>query len=286
MNTLTAPLTTTDHSRDAAGMTYVYPVVSRRAGGVSVGINLNPNNACNWRCIYCQVPGLTRGAAPEIDLTLLERELDGFLQELLHGDFMETLVPESARRINDIALSGNGEPTSARAFVEVVELIGRVMARFDLIGKIKLVLITNGSLLDKMYVQAGLQRMRALDGEIWFKLDSATREGLRRINHAELNPERVFFNLQTAAGLCATWLQSCMFAIDGAAPSETEQQAYLDFVRRIVTQALPVQGVLLYGLARASQQAEAPRLSALSADWLERFAEKIRACGLAVKVSP
>ena len=44
-------LDSTDHSRDSAGMTYVYPVVSRRAGGVSIGMNLNPNNACNWRCI-------------------------------------------------------------------------------------------------------------------------------------------------------------------------------------------------------------------------------------------
>ena len=58
-------LTVTDHSRDSAGMTYVYPVVSRRAGGVSVGINLNPNNACNWACVYCQVPDLARGTAPE-----------------------------------------------------------------------------------------------------------------------------------------------------------------------------------------------------------------------------
>ncbi|OYZ39127.1 MAG: radical SAM protein, partial [Methylotenera sp. 24-45-7] len=55
-------LTTTDHNRDVIGMKYVYPVVSRRAGGVSIGINLNVNNACNWRCIYCNVPDLTRGA--------------------------------------------------------------------------------------------------------------------------------------------------------------------------------------------------------------------------------
>ena len=53
-------LKVTDHDRNAAGLRYVYPVVSRRAGGVSVGINLNPNNACNWRCVYCQVPRLVR----------------------------------------------------------------------------------------------------------------------------------------------------------------------------------------------------------------------------------
>ncbi|MBS0311602.1 MAG: radical SAM protein, partial [Proteobacteria bacterium] len=58
---VSAQLTSTNHDRDSAGMTYVYPVVSRRAGGVSVGINLNPNNACNWACVYCQVPNLTRG---------------------------------------------------------------------------------------------------------------------------------------------------------------------------------------------------------------------------------
>ena len=61
-------LTIEDHRRDSAGMRYVYPVVSRRAGGVSVGINLNVNNACNWACVYCQVDNLTRGGPPPIDL--------------------------------------------------------------------------------------------------------------------------------------------------------------------------------------------------------------------------
>ena len=51
-------LTTTDHDRGSAGLTYVYPVISRRSGGLSIGINLNPNNACNWRCIYCQLHAL------------------------------------------------------------------------------------------------------------------------------------------------------------------------------------------------------------------------------------
>ena len=86
-----------DHSRDSAGLRYVYPVVSRRAGGVSVGINLNTNNACNWRCMYCQVPNLVRGNAPSVELALLEQELRSFLQELLHGDFMQRKVPEGMR---------------------------------------------------------------------------------------------------------------------------------------------------------------------------------------------
>jgi wyosine [tRNA(Phe)-imidazoG37] synthetase (radical SAM superfamily) len=282
----TSPLTPIDHDRDSAGMTYVYPVVSRRAGGVSVGVNLNPNNACNWACEYCQVPELVRGTAPEIDLAQLESELRAMLADILHGDFMQTRVPEGARRLNDIALSGNGEPTSARAFPQVIELIGRLMADFDLSGKIKLVLITNGSLADRPRVLDGLQKMAALNGEVWFKFDSATASGMRSINQTRISPDKQFQRLTLAARLCPTWLQTCVFAFDGTPPSPAEQAAYLGAVARIKQEAIPVQGVLLYGLARPSMQPQAGRLSALPASWLEAFADKIRAAGLPVKVSP
>ena len=282
----TLPLTPRNHDRDSAGMTYVYPVVSRRAGGVSVGINLNPNNACNWACVYCQVPDLARGTAPEINLAQLETELRAMLTAILHGDFMQARVPEGARRLNDIALSGNGEPTSARAFPQVIELIGRVMADFDLAGKIKLVLITNGSLADRPRVQDGLGKMAALNGEVWFKFDRATANGMRSINQTRITPDRQLERLAVAAHLCPTWLQTCMFALDGAPPSDVEQAAYLSAVERIRMQQIPLQGVLLYGLARPSMQPQAGRLSALPAAWLEAFAGKIRAAGLPVKVSP
>ncbi len=284
---LAAPLLTpTNHDRDSAGMTYVYPVVSRRAGGVSVGVNLNPNNACNWACIYCQVPALQRGAAPEIDLAQLEAELRAMLNHIVHGDFMQTHVPEGVRRLNDIALSGNGEPTSAREFPQAVALIGRVMADFDLVGKIKLVLITNGSLIDRPHVQEGLRKMPALNGEVWFKLDSATASGMRAINQTRITPEKQYQRLVLAASLCPTWLQTCVFARDGRPPSDEEQQAYLALVRRIRRDKVPVRGVLLYGLARPSMQPGAERLSALPAAWLEDFAVRIRQAGLDVKVSP
>jgi wyosine [tRNA(Phe)-imidazoG37] synthetase (radical SAM superfamily) len=279
-------LTPVNHDRDSAGMTYVYPVVSRRAGGVSVGINLNPNNACNWACVYCQVPDLTRGTAPEIDLPQLEAELRAMLADILHGDFMQTRVPEGARRLNDIALSGNGEPTSARAFPQVIELIGRVMADFGLVNTIKLVLITNGSLADRPRVQEGLKKMAALNGEVWFKFDRATAAGMRGINQTRISPDKQFERLAVAARLCPTWLQTCVFALDGAPPSDAEQAAYLAAVERIRQLQIPVHGVLLYGLARPSMQPQASRLSALPAEWLDAMAEKIRAAGLPVKVSP
>ena len=276
----------TNHSRDSAGMTYIYPVVSRRAGGVSVGINLNPNNACNWRCIYCQVPNLKRGAAPKIDLAKLESELRTFLYELLYSDFMLQHVPAEARRINDIALSGNGEPTSAKEFEQVILIIKQVRRSFtNLPNDLKLVLITNGSLVNRPYVQAGLIQMAQQNGEVWFKLDSATREGRQRINSTQMSLRQARENLKLTAALCPTWLQTCIFQINNNPPSEKEVDAYLNFVHDLLQQGVPLKGVLLYGIARSSMQPEAPQLSKVSEKWLHNFSVKINALGLLTKIS-
>lgn len=274
-----------DHSRDSAGMHYVYPVVSRRAGGVSIGINLNTNNACNWRCVYCQVPDLKLGSAPPVDLTLLENELRGFLLELLHGDFMQKRVAEEARRINDIGLSGNGEPTSAKEFVQVIELIGKLQQELSLPPHIKLVLITNGSLMHRPYVQQGLQQMAKSRGEVWFKLDRASATGMQVINNTQLSIDKVRKNLVTAITICPTWLQTCWFKLDGSPPSRQDEDDYIDFIAGLLRDNIRPQGVLLYSLARPSLQLEAPRLSLLSDQEMKAFAERIRALGVVVKVS-
>ena len=276
-------LIVTNHDRNSAALRYVYPVISRRAGGVSVGINLNPNNACNWRCIYCQVPELVRGTAPPVDMVLLEAELRGFLTELLQGDFMQTRVPAGARRINDIALSGNGESTSAAEFSQVIELIARLRAELLVPATVKTVLITNGSLLYRPDVLHGLREMAKLHGEVWFKLDRASEAGMLQINDTHARLDKVRDNLIAAMAACPSWLQTCWFALDGVPPSVADEADYLAFLASLPEGAL--QGVLLYGLARPSLQVEAPRLSALPAATLQAFADRIAATGLPVKVS-
>jgi len=278
-------LSVVNHDRDSAALEYVYPVVSRRAGGVSIGINLNPNNACNWRCIYCQVPNLTRGAPPAIDLAVLENELRGFIEKLLHGDFMQQRVPSEARRINDIALSGNGEPTSAAEFPQVIDLIACVRRETDLPDTVKTVLITNGSLLHRSSIQAALRVMATLKGEVWYKIDRASTAGMKQINDINNNMKKVRDNLIACIAACPTWIQTCWFAVDGTSPSRQDETDYLEFIADLIRQGHCPQGVLLYGLARPSLQAEAQRLSAISADTMEYFANKIRVLGVTVKVS-
>lgn len=273
-----------DHARDSAGLVYVYPVVSRRAGGVSIGVNLNTNNACNWRCVYCQVPGLTRGAPPAVDLALLERELAGFIDEARDGAFMATRVPEGARRLVDVAISGNGEPTACAAFPGTIDIIARVLAARGLAATVKIRLITNGSLVGRPRVQAGLAALAGAGGEVWFKLDSATAEGCRRINDVERDPAQAERDLVRCARLCPTWVQTCLFRMDGRAPAEAEIAAYCALLERVGAGRLA--GVLLYGLARPSMQPEAQRLAPLTCAEMEAVAERLREIGLTVTVSP
>lgn len=274
-----------DHDRDSAGLVYVYPVVSRRAGGVSVGINLNPNNACNWQCIYCQVPDLRRGGPPPIDLGLLEKELDGFLRDLLWGDYMQGHVPAEAQHLSDIAFSGNGEPTAAAELAAAVGVVGKVLARFPACAALPVRLITNGSLVGRRKVQTALARLDALGGEVWFKLDAGTEADYLRINGTHMQLASVKERLLTCIAHCRTWVQTCVFAIDGQPTLTAHSHAYFELLEAVAGKG-NLCGVHLYGLARESQQAEANRLSPLSAESLQSLAAEIEKRGLTVRLSP
>jgi wyosine [tRNA(Phe)-imidazoG37] synthetase (radical SAM superfamily) len=276
-------LTVSDHNRVLDGFTYVYPVLSRRAGGVSVGINLNPNNACNWQCAYCQVPGLIRGKAPKIDLTRLESELRAFLTALCQGDWLVQNAPEGARSFRDIAFSGNGEPTSAVEFADAVAIVARLHAEFDLGPSVALRLITNGSLLGQTRVREGIRRLGQAGGEVWFKVDAGRADTIERINGVRLAPGTIARNLGLCAALCPTWVQTCIFRWDGLPPNDNELDVWLNVLTRAGT---AVRGVLLYGIARPSQQPAGLRISPLSADEFDRIAMKAANQGLTIRASP
>lgn len=251
-----------------------------------MGVNLNTNSACNWRCVYCEIPELTFGNAPPCDLELLERELRSMLDGILRGDWMEENVPEAQWRVlRDVAISGNGEPTSCPQFAEVVALIGRALAEYGQTGRVQLVLITNGSLIHKPEVRRGLEEMARLGGVVWFKLDSATASGTARMNNAHAGMARARANLVLAATTCPTWIQTMALAWQSEPPTAAETGAYIDFIRGLVDEGVPVKGVLLYGMARPSYQPEAAELSALPQAWMEAFAKRIEAAGLAVRMS-
>jgi wyosine [tRNA(Phe)-imidazoG37] synthetase (radical SAM superfamily) len=271
-----------DHSRELSGLKYIYSVISRRAGGLSIGVNLNVNNACNWQCIYCEIPNLTRGTPPPIQLDLLEQELRFFLHEIIHGDYMEKNVSVEDRHLKDIAFSGNGEPTSAEEFPEVILIVKKILEEFNLLNKIKIRLITNGSLMHKASVIKAVEMLKEMNGEVWFKVDSATEGSIKTINQVNLKPHQILERLRNSINVCPTFVQTCIFTIDGKGPSEKDIDAYLQLVGEVKTN---IQGVHLYGLARPSLQPQAKSLGRISQEALEDIAIKLRNLNVATTVS-
>jgi wyosine [tRNA(Phe)-imidazoG37] synthetase (radical SAM superfamily) len=279
-------LSTTNHSRDIAGLKYIYPVMSRRAGGLSIGINFNTNNACNWRCIYCQVPDLQRGSAPAMDFELLAQELRFFLDQVLHGNFFDQYAVSSEHRlIKDIAISGNGEPTSLPDFDKAVALIGKIATQAGVFPAAHFVLISNGSLMHQVSTQAGLQALAGFGGEVWFKLDSGSEAGRKLINNSVQSQSRLLANLKIASQLCPTKLQTCMLSFRKQLWIGSEKQAYLQLLDQIKKQDIAIEKIMLYGIARQSFQPEAAELKKMDLNEMQDFAADIKAMGFDVSVS-
>lgn len=263
-------------------MRYVYPVVSRRAGGVSIGINLNVNNACNWACVYCQVPDLTRGGPPPVDLDLLANELARLLDEVLVGDFLQQRVPEDMRCLADVAFSGNGEPTSSDQFLAAVDVVISALERRGLAGRLPIRVITNGSLVHRPLVIKALARLGALGGEVWFKIDRATEAGMLAVNQTAISLAHVERNLRRASGVIPVWVQTCWFGLDGAEPLVSETDEYISLVAKVREL---IAGVHLYGIARPSLQAGGERLTRLPVAVLDALAARLKEIGVTATVS-
>ena len=277
---MTQKLTVHDHSRIFAWFTYVYPVLSRRAEGISLGINLNVNNACNWRCVYCQVEGLVRGQPEAGDVARLDSELDYMLNWIVDGDFIAEYAPPELRRFNDICLSGNGESTLSPQFLAVVEVIARLRLKYHFQNEIKTILISNGSEIDHPQVIYGLKLLAQNNGEIWFKVDRATAEGVSAVNQVSLHMDGVKKRLILAAGLCRTFIQTCMFRVDEIDPNVAEVEAYIKFVQSVKEH---IAGVLLYSTARNPALPEGHTVSSVSPEFLSSIAKRLTLFGVKVK---
>jgi len=110
----------TRHPRRFEENRFVYPVLSRRSEGISVGLNLNPDKICNFDCIYCQVDRTTQSETQFVETRQLLEELEDSLRLAASGELFEhpqfQSTPPALRRLNDIAFSGDGEPTTYRNF--------------------------------------------------------------------------------------------------------------------------------------------------------------------------
>jgi wyosine [tRNA(Phe)-imidazoG37] synthetase (radical SAM superfamily) len=267
-----------DHARLFDHNRFVYPVLSRRSGGISIGVNLNPDKICNFDCIYCQVDRTRQSETQFVETDALVTELRTTLERVASGAIYESEkfrnVPPHLRRLNDIAFSGDGEPTTYKNFDEIIEACAEVKreaesksvecgvrsAEYELQSPrsplatrhspLKMVLITNASMFHRPHVQRGLAILDDNNGEIWAKLEAGTDEYYHLIERTPIPFRQILDNITAAARVRPLVIQSLFMRVGGEPPSQAELEAFCDRLNEITAASGQLKLVQVYTVAR------------------------------------
>ncbi len=271
------------HPREYAGFTYAYPVLSRRSGGVSIGVNLNLDKRCNFDCPYCQVDRRTPGRKQRIDLDRLRFEVETLLHAVEAGVCRLPAfdaLPDADKRLCDVALSGDGEPTSVPEFADVCALLREIQGGHTQLD-FKLVLISNATLFDRPRVQAGIETLLAKQGEVWAKLDAGTEAWYQRVNISRVPLDRIEAHLADLGAHHPFKVQSFFCRLGGEGWGDDEVAAYLERLRRLRDGGARILEVQIYSLARPPAQSD---VTPMERAFLDSMEARVRALGLPARV--
>ena len=270
-----------DHSRQFSlrGRTFVsvYPVFSRRARGISVGVNLNLDRGCNFDCIYCQVDRtgpLSPRIPPLKELpALVGEELSLLFEAISSGEFFSSPpfddLPESLRAVRDIAFSGDGEPTMSPVFIEAATLARDFLSRQFAHGESPLLrLITNGTGLFGKELRAKTEEVffSSGPGEIWLKFDAASQPYFDRIERSRIPFSRMMEGLEEIVMSLPVTLQTMV--LDFGAPDmpgsfASDRRFWEPLLKQVESwarQGAKIRGWHLYGVARTPALPEVRRV--------------------------
>jgi wyosine [tRNA(Phe)-imidazoG37] synthetase (radical SAM superfamily) len=242
----------THHPREFTGFRFVYPVVSRRSGGISIGINLNPEKKCNFSCAYCQVDRKKKaawtGKRTAAVILEVERMLRNFSDRGICTLEQFNGIPENRKLLKDIAISGDGEPTLFSGFIDLCKNLHIIQE--GKIRKFKLVLITNGTLLGRKPVLQGLDYLLKTNGEIWAKLDAGSEEWHNKVHNSKISLDRVQKSLIRAGQRFPLKIQSLFCKIKGKSPSSREIALYTERLKALLQAGVEIPEVQLSTVVR------------------------------------
>ncbi|MCL1894432.1 MAG: radical SAM protein [Holophagaceae bacterium] len=260
-----------DHRRMWKEFDYCYPVISRRSRGLSLGVNLNPKKECNFRCVYCEVDQQKSSRCGKVDINHLENEMKTLLELAMSKKIFEihpfSAVSTEIQRINDIAFSGDGEPTLAIEFSSAVQRLAGLKSALGL-SDVKMVLITNATNLQDSNVIKGIDTMMANNGEIWAKLDAGTPDYYHKINRSRVELETIIENLIFAGNRWPLTLQTLFLEWEGCPPSNTELRHYINRLKTIIDHGAQIKCLHVYTIARTTPEKKAKALSNATLDQL------------------
>ena len=254
---------------------FVYAVISQRARGLSIGVNMNPDKLCNFACLYCEVNRDAPSADGKVNVRVLSAELQNLLGLAFQGRLREfpgfQHTPDDLLELKEVALSGNGEPTLCPNFAEIVHEVVHIRS----LGKypfFKLVLITNASGLDAPGVREGLKAFTMQD-EIWAKLDAGTQQHMDRVNRTRVPLKRILANILLVARERPVVIQSLFPLVNGEEPPAGEIEEYIQRLVELKTAGAQISMVQVYSAHRPPHQ---PTCGHLPLKTLSRIAQRVR----------
>jgi len=257
------------------GNRFVYALISQRAHGLSIGIDLNPDKSCNFDCAYCEINRERPGRDSVVDLDIMAAELENLLsltyaQGLRQFPYFQT-VPQELLVLKEVALSGQGEPTLSPQFAEIVQEVVHVRSsgRFPFF---KLVLITNTAGLDLPEVRQGLELLTSRD-EIWAKLDAGTQQYMDKVNRTSVCLEKVLSNILLIGRERQIVIQSLFPLLDGQEPPPEEIEFYVGHLQELKSAGARISLVQVYSAHRPSHH---PKCGHLPLKSLSRIAQQVR----------
>ena len=248
--------------RDLDDNRFVYTVISPRARGLSVGVNMNPDRACNFDCVYCEVDRTGPARESRLEVPVMIDELERTLEEVMSGGLRERPgyrnVPPELLELRHVTLSGDGEPTLCPNFADAVKAVCHLRAcgRFP---RFKIVLLTNASGLDRPEVIQGLDLFNPLD-EVWAKLDAGTRDYMNRVNHPDRGLEGIVANILELARRRPVIIQSLFPSIGGSPPPAEEIEAYVRRLKELKEAGARIPLVQIYSATRPTPRSECGHL--------------------------
>jgi wyosine [tRNA(Phe)-imidazoG37] synthetase (radical SAM superfamily) len=263
------------YPRNFLGNRFVYVVVSPRARGLSIGVNLNPDKYCNFDCVYCEVNRSVPAQDKQLDVDAMAAELIETLKFAQEGRLRDTdlyhNVPDELLKLRHVALSGDGEPTLSPQFAEAVHAVVHVRARGQF-PFFKIVLITNASGLDLPQVQAGLKFFTSQD-EVWAKLEVGTQSYLNIVNKSQVPLEKILANILQQARQRPIIVQSLFPLLHGEPPPDAEIEQYALRLKELKEAGAQITLVQIYSATRPTPHSECGHLPLRI---LSRIAQTVR----------
>lgn len=246
------------------------PVKSRRLG-VSLGVNLLPNNSklCNFNCIYCEC-----GWTPETKEIKNEFHPRSAVKESLEKKLQQMKNEKDV--VDAITFAGNGEPTMHPDFAGIID--DTINIRNTYFEKAQIVVLSNSTLIHKPHIKESLLKV---DQNI-LKLDSVFEETVKLINQPQgfFSLENVIENLIGFNGQLIIQTLFVKGTYNGIEVNNATQKEVLAWLN--VLQKIKPQMVMIYTIARDTPTES---LEKVTLDRLNEIAQMVEKIGIKTQVS-